>query len=45
MEISQIIDDAIFEYYSERGLNVPKWKMQKDPDWWVEYLRSLNDEG
>jgi len=44
MEISQIIDDAIFEYYSERGLNVPKWKMQKDPDWWVEYLRSLNDE-
>jgi len=45
IEIAQIIDDAIFEYYSERGLNVPKWKMQKDPDWWVEYLRSLTDGG
>ena len=42
MEIAQIIDNALFEYYSERGLEVPNWKMKKDPDWWVEYLRSLD---
>lgn len=44
MEIAQIIDNALFEYYSERGLDVPNWKMQRDPDWWIEYLRSL-DQG
>jgi hypothetical protein len=44
MEIAQIIDNALFEYYSERGLDVPNWKMKKDPDWWVEYLRSLDEE-
>jgi hypothetical protein len=44
MEIAQIIDDALFEYYSERGLDVPNWRMQKDPDWWIEYLRSLDEE-
>jgi len=40
MEIAQIIDDALYEWYSERGRDVPKWK-QKDPDWWIEYLDSL----
>ena len=42
MEVAQIIDSAIWEWYSERGLEVPNWKMQKDPDWWVDYLRSLD---
>ena len=41
MEIAQIIDSAIFEYYSEKGMEVPKWKTKKDPDWWTEYLISL----
>jgi len=40
MEIAQIIDDALFEYYSERGKDVPKWK-RKDPQWWTDYLDSL----
>ena len=40
MEIAQIIDNALFEYYSEKGMDVPNWK-RKDPDWWVEYLESL----
>ena len=41
MEIAQIIDDALDEYYSELGLPVPNWKRQKDPQWWTDYLKSL----
>ena len=41
MEIAQTIDDALFEWYSERGLPVPKWKQKRDPDWWTEYLNEL----
>jgi len=39
--ISQIIDTTLFEWYSERGMNVPKWKMNKDPEWWINYLKEL----
>lgn len=42
MEIAQIINDALLEYYSEKGLEVPQWKMQKDPQWWIDYLNELN---
>tara|TARA_B100000925_G_scaffold289830_1_gene273625 strand:+ start:3188 stop:3415 length:228 start_codon:yes stop_codon:yes gene_type:complete len=41
MEIAQIIDDALEEYYSERGEPVPNWKCEKDPQWWTDYLKSL----
>ena len=41
MEIGQIIDEAISEYYSLQGLPVPNWKQKRDPDWWREYLESL----
>jgi hypothetical protein len=41
MEVAQIIDDALFEYYSEKGLPVPNWKSNKDPEWWTEYLIRL----
>ena len=40
MEVAQIIDNALYEWYSERDLDVPEWK-RKDPDWWIEYLDSL----
>ena len=39
--ISQIIDSTIYEWYSERGMEVPNWKMKTDPDWWIEYLEEL----
>ena len=29
MEIAQIIDDALSEYYSENDLPVPEWKLKK----------------
>ena len=41
MEIAQTIDEAISEWYSLHDLPVPKWKMKRDPDWWIEYLRDL----
>lgn len=41
MEIAQILDDAISEYYSEKGLPVPNWKTNKDPQWWIDYLIEL----
>tara|TARA_R110002012_G_C11235712_1_gene564686 strand:- start:276 stop:497 length:222 start_codon:yes stop_codon:yes gene_type:complete len=42
MEIAQTIDDALYEYYSEKGLPVPNWKTQKDPQWWIDYLKELD---
>ena len=29
MEIAQTIDDALYEYYSELGRPVPRWKKRK----------------
>ncbi len=42
MEIAQIIDDALYQYYVvEQGKEVPNWRYIKDQDWWIEYLDSL----
>ena len=41
LEVKQTIDEAIEEYYSERGLEVPNWRMRKDPEWWINYLLDL----
>ena len=40
MEIAQTIDKALYDYYSDQGKSVPKWK-KKDPDWWTAYLEEL----
>ena len=44
IEVSQKIDEALFDYYSERGMQVPQWKMKKDPQWWIDYLNKLNGQ-
>jgi len=44
IEISEKIDRALWEWYSERDLEVPNWKMQKDPQWWIDYINQLNEE-
>ncbi len=41
MEISEKIDQALYVWYSERGLEVPRWRQRKDPQWWIDYLREL----
>jgi len=43
MEVAQIIDSALFEYYSEKGLPVPNWRQNKDPQWWIDYLQNLKE--
>ena len=41
MEIAQIIDEALWKHYFELGLPVPNWKQQKNPQWWIDYLKEL----
>jgi hypothetical protein len=41
MEIAQIIDEAINEWYSLHNLPVPDWKYNRDPEWWIEYLKDM----
>ena len=43
-EIAEIIDEAIWKWYFEQGKEVPNWKMKKDPDWWIDYLKELDNE-
>jgi len=43
-EIAEKIDKALFEWYFERGMEVPDWKTQKDPQWWKDYLKELEEE-
>ena len=40
LEISEKIDEALLEWYSEKGRPVPQWKKEKY-SWWTEYLISL----
>jgi len=40
LEISEKIDAALEEWYSEQGRPVPQWKKQKEA-WWREYLIDL----
>lgn len=44
IEVSETIDKVIWEWYSERGLDVPNWKYKKDPQWWIDYLEELDKE-
>jgi len=41
MEIVQIIDRALAEWYGEQGREVPQWK-RRDPQWWIDYLINLD---
>ena len=44
MEIRQSINDVRHQYYVvERGVPIPRWKSNTDPQWWIDYLASLKD--
>jgi hypothetical protein len=43
IEIAEVIDEAISQWYFEHGKEVPNWKMQKDPQWWIDYLEELDN--
>lgn len=44
IEIAEVIDEAIWRWYFEHGKEVPNWKMQKDPQWWTDYLAKLDEQ-
>jgi hypothetical protein len=44
IEIAEVIDEAIWQWYFENGKEVPNWKYQKDPQWWIDYLAELENE-
>ena len=42
MEIARIIDESLYKYYTKQlGLPVPNWKLQRNPQWWTDYLIEL----
>ena len=41
IETAQTIDRALWEWYSNKGLEVPDWKTREDPQWWIDYLNEL----
>jgi hypothetical protein len=42
MEIGETIRKAISDWYFENGMPEPLWET-KDPAWWTEYLKSLDE--
>ena len=42
--MSQKIDNIVFEWYTERGMTIPKWKYTKDPEWWIDYLQDIENK-
>ena len=44
MEVKQIIDEALFQYYFEKGMEVPNWRRNKDPQWWIDYLKEIDND-
>lgn len=45
IEISQIIDQALYEWYAERGMEVPNWKGDTDVERWQKFLDELDNRG
>ena len=42
MEIAQIIDDVLHQYYVvEKGVPLALWRLQNYPQSWVDYLIEL----
>lgn len=44
IEVAETIDRTLYEWYTERGREVPKWKQNLNQDWWIEYLDELDDK-
>ena len=41
--IGETIRKAISDWYFENGKVEPIWYAPKNPDWWVDYLRELDE--
>jgi hypothetical protein len=42
MEIGETIRKTISDWYFENGMPEPLWET-KDPAWWTDYLKSLDE--
>ena len=43
IEIGETVKQAISEWYYENGMAEPLWYVPKNPEWWTEYLNSLDN--
>ena len=43
LEIKETLESAISEWYFNHGIPEPNWKMQKDPQWWIDYLNEIEN--
>ena len=43
IEIGETVKQAISDWYYENGIVEPLWYVPKNPDWWEEYLQSLDN--
>lgn len=43
MKTSEIIRQAIADYYKEKGEPVPNWKPQRNDQWFDEYCKELDE--
>ena len=43
IEIGETVKQAISDWYYENGIVEPLWYVPKNPDWWDEYLNSLDN--
>jgi len=41
VEIADTIRSAISQWYFEQGIPEPRWEIQRDPQWWKDYLLDL----
>lgn len=43
LEIKETIEKAISDWYFEHGIPEPNWKIQKDPQWWIDYIKDIKN--
>ena len=43
IEIGETVKQAISDWYYENGMVEPLWYVPKNPEWWAEYLNSLDN--
>ncbi len=41
--IGETVRKAISDWYFENGKEEPLWYVPKDPDWWIDYLKDLDE--
>jgi hypothetical protein len=43
IEIGETVKQAISDWYYENGMVEPLWYVPKNPDWWISYLKELDE--